>query len=303
MLTRPSRKGASLVELLVVLAIIGVAAGAVTRVATAQQRHYRVHIARVAALGRLREGMDVLTTELMGVAPAAGDIHEMAGASVVFRAPLAAATVCAAVAPATSELLLAAFSANMDSTDTEGGPVGESWLAAGDSLWVHDAGADTAGASVGEAWHAHVVTAAVSARTTCLAPDSTEVPAMRATVMPAGGSLLEAGAPARAFRTARYALYRAGDGAWYLGFSDCRPLVRSPACAPIQPVAGPYLPAADPSRAGLLFEYLDAAGAPTDDRLAVVAIRMTLRANAAPAGLPADIVALTRTMAFRNTRR
>ena len=303
MLTRPSRKGASLVELLVVLAIIGVAAGAVTRVATAQQRHYRVHIARVAALGRLREGMDVLTTELMGVAPAAGDIHEMAGTSVAFRAPLAAAILCAAAAPATSDLVLSAFPASIDSTDTEGDPVGESWLAAGDSLWVHDAGADTAGASVGEAWHSHLVTAAVSVRTTCLALDSAAVPATRATVMPGVESLLEAGAPARAFRTVRYTLYRAGDAAWYLGFSDCRPLVRSPACAPIQPVAGPYLPAADPSRAGLRFEYLDAAGAPTDDRRAVVAVRVTLRANASPAGLPADIVALTRTMAFRNTPR
>ena len=303
MLTRRSRQGASLVELLVVLAILGVAAGAVSRVATAQQRHYRVHIARVAALGRLREGMDVLTTELMGIAPAAGDIHEMEGASVVFRAPLATVILCATAAPGTSELVLAAFPGTNDSTDTGGDPVGETWFAVGDSLWLHDAGADTAGASVGEAWRSHVVTATVSVRTTCLAADSTDVPAMRATVKPAIGSLLEAGAPARAFRTVRYALYRAADAEWYLGFSDCRPLVRSPACAPIQPVAGPYSPGGDSSRGGLVFEYLDAAGAETDDRRAVVAVRMTLRANASPPGLPADTVALTRTMAFRNTPR
>lgn len=303
MLTRHSRQGASLVELLVVLAIIGVAAGAVSRVATAQQRHYRAHIARVAALGRLREGMDVLATELMGVAPAAGDIYETGGASVVFRAPLATAILCATARPATSELVLAAFPGSIDSTDAEGGPADESWLAVGDSLWLHDPGADTAGASAGEAWRSHVVTVTASVRTTCLAPDSTEVPTMRATVIPAVGSLLEAGAPARTFRTVRYALYRAADAEWYLGFSDCRPLVRSPACAPIQPVAGPYLRDTDPSRAGLLFEYLDAAGAPTDDRLAVVAVRITLRANASPAGLPADTVALTRTVAFRNAPR
>jgi hypothetical protein len=76
---------------------------------------------------------------------------------------------------------------------------------------------------------------------------------------PLGGDV-KAGSPVRFVRRARYSLYRAGDGDWYLGYRRCT-AVGASACGVIQPVSGPYRAySSDPRASGLLFEYFDATG-------------------------------------------
>ena len=308
MLTRRRRSGVSLIELIVVLAIVGVAAGAVTRIGTHQQRQYGNMAARALAIGQLREGTSVLAAELAGLAPAAGDIHDggLGRAAIAFRAPRATLVLCGAAEPATGHLTVADVRAAVDPAGRDQNVFdADDALAAGDSILLYDATADSSGAPLGEAWRAHVVATATHVRQPCLTGDSVHVPAIRATIAPPIDRPLDAHAPARAFRAVRYALYRGADNRWYLGFSDCRPLVRTPACTPMQPVAGPYLPttgASSPLGGGLQFEYLDADGTVTEDRFAVAAVRLTLRANAALPGAPDDTVAVTRTIGFRNSR-
>lgn len=53
------------------------------------------------------------------------------------------------------------------------------------------------------------------------------------------------GAPVRVRRRVRWALYRAADSRWWLGYRRC-----TPACGPAQPVAGPF---ASPRDTGLAY--------------------------------------------------
>lgn len=302
------RHGASLVELLVVTAILGVAAGAVTRIATRQQHHYSRAAIRTLAEAQLREGAAVLTSELAGIAPGAGDIYDggMGRSAIEFRSTLATAVLCAAPNDGAADVDLMPLAAG-EGSDHRGDPVvnATALVAPGDSLWIHDARSDTAGSST--AWRAHLVIATARAGEPCMAEaDSTSGLPVRATLTPTVAGLLEPHAPVRVFRRTRYALYTGSDGQPYLGFTDCRPVVRSPACSPLQPVAGPYLRAASPSApldGGLLLEYLDADGKPTDDRFAVAAITVHLRANGALPSQRPETVGVRRTVALRNAPR
>jgi len=291
---------------MIVLAVLGVAAGALSRIATRQQRNYRALATRSLALGQLREGSDVLASELAGLSPGAGDIYEdeMRDASIGFRAVLGSYLLCGPPPVGSSEIDVIRLSP----TVSGGGPGGESAAArpaAGDSLWVHDAGVDIGGSEDG--WSAHLITSAATARGSCPpASHGGGVELTRLTIIPAPRRSIAPYAPARLFRRARYTLYRSSDAGWYLGFSDCRPLVRRPVCAPMQPVSGPYL-AYSPARAtrpgGLTLDYLDRDGTPTGDRLAVAAIEVTLRAAVPTADGRPDTAVFGRVIALRNAPR
>src|SRR5439155_9594724 len=63
------------------------------------------------------------------------------------------------------------------------------------------------------------------------------------------------GMPVRITRRLRYSLYRASDGAWYLGQRDWNATTLR--FNTIQPVSGPFLSAA---LGGLTFRYFDSSG-------------------------------------------
>lgn len=304
MLRRPAARGMSLVELMIVLAVLGVAAGALSRIATRQQKAYRALATRTMVLGQLREGGEVLAAELAGLTPGAGDIYEgeMNDASIAFRASLGTYLLCATPAPGSGQIDMIRFRATGMPDPSRGDAAAADRPAAGDSLWIHEGGRDITGA--GDRWTAHLITGAGEGRGACApALDSGEVAFARLTIAPALARPLSAYAPARVFRRARYALYRSSDGAWYLGFADCRPVVRTPPCAPVQPVSGPYL-GYSPARAlrpsGLTLGYLDRNGVPTDDRLAVAAIEIVLRAAAPSSDGRPDTAVARRVVALRN---
>jgi len=318
-LTVCRRRGVTLTELLVVLALLGVVGGVISRVATGQQRSYRALAARTIAFGQVREGSEVLASELAGISPGAGDLYdgEMHDASIGFRSATGTYLLCGAPAGGTNTIdaVRVAWTSTLDDPPTTDGAVdpeapGGGEIAAphdppsvGDSLWILDAGPGIDSAD--DRWRAHSITAVEPVRRPCApAADSGETMAHRMTIVPAPSVSLAVHAPVRLFRRARYALYQSGDGGWYLGFSDCRPLVRNPACAPMQPVSGPYLPAATgaSARSGLSFAYLDRTGAPTTDAELVAAIELALRASAGDARSP-DTIVVRRIVAFRNAGR
>jgi hypothetical protein len=76
----------------------------------------------------------------------------------------------------------------------------------------------------------------------------------------------------------RVSLYRAADGAWYVGRRDWNAALSR--FNGIQPVTGPFLSAA---AGGLAFQYLDSAGGvlatPLANRGAVAAVRIDLRSE------------------------
>jgi hypothetical protein len=122
---------------------------------------------------------------------------------------------------------------------------------------------------------------------------------------------IKAGVPVRFLRRARYSLYRAGDGHWYLGYRRCN-AVGASACGPVQPLSGTYgAYSAGPQVTGLSFEYFDAQGrplGPSDSPLMLARVDITARSErsqrAAKSGQGDRVAeAATISVAIRNRAR
>jgi len=79
------------------------------------------------------------------------------------------------------------------------------------------------------------------------------------------------GAALHFVRRARYQLYKASDGRWYLGYLDCLSSRATP-CATIQPVNGPFAPN------GVRFVFSDSTGVAASDPARVARIDVLARA-------------------------
>ena len=218
----------------------------------------------------------LLSTELRDIAPAAGDLYpgELRDASIAFRAGLGSFVLCAPAVGGTHVLDV------MDSMMESDPSAATDPPSVGDSLWIYDAGPTSAGAD--DRWIAALIDAVSHVTRSCASdlPTTTRGVARLSLTAPVP-PITESHAPVRIFRRVRYALYASSDGSWYLGFSDCRPIARTPACSTLQPISGPYEAhrPADPGRSGLVLTYRDRVGAPTSDPLAVARIDIVLRAQ------------------------
>jgi hypothetical protein len=110
-----------------------------------------------------------------------------------------------------------------------------------------------------------------------------------------------AGAPVQVVRRGRYSVYRATDGAWYLGYRRCP---RDLPCQSVQPVAGPFS-SRTAAGYGIEFQYFDSAGfsvvgAAAADRAWYV--KTLVRAPVASTGAPPRPDAQVRWIGFRNVR-
>ena len=309
--TRPKRRyaqrknGLSLAEVVVVLAVLGVAAATVGRIGVGQQTHYRDFAARMQTRSTLREGSAVLAAELRGISPLAGDLYpgEMRDASVAFRSTIGTFALCEAAIAGASVIDVTDLDVGADSTID--GDMADNAPSPGDSVWLYDSGTEMGGAD--DRWLRFVVNGVTRVVRQCAsdaAPDQSDVfrLALSSTVQAA----TEPHAPVRLFRRARYALYESSDGLWYLGFSDCRPIVRNPPCAALQPISGPYEPYRRPDAgtlSGLTLTWLDRDGTPTTDPLAVARIGIVLRARASGAGRFEWQAADSQIIALRNAIR
>lgn len=263
---RGYRCGTTLVELLVVLVILAMVGGTIMRVAVGQQRFLGAVEQLMQMERAVREGADIPRGELRGAVLESGGIYEMAPNRVEFRAPVGSAVLCAVDSSRTTVVIPDRLSWSALS----------SWIASprlGDTILVFDAAIDSAPPG----WRIHTLANELTAGgrcevTTGLAPTSSdESAALTFRLTPPLEPAIEAGAPVRFFRRARYELYRASDSRWYLGFLDCAP-ARAVPCGTIQPVSGPF--EAD----GVRFSYSDSTGAPATDPARVARIDVLSRA-------------------------
>lgn len=243
-MTRTTRRGFTLVELLVVVVLGGLMVLTVYQVLITNSRTYTVNNAQIQGQQSLRAGLDVLFSELREVSTDEGDLLAMGVDSVTIRTPRAFGLVCATD-----------FSVSPPRVTAHRiGPVVE----AGDSIFIFaDNIPDRASDDV---WLTRVVQS-VDSTATCggsLAQRLT-VPNLAST-----GDTVRAGAPIRAFLTYTYGLHVfAGES--YLAR-------RISTSGTPDPLVGPLLP-----NRGVTFRYLDSVGAVTTVAADVAQIEVTLR--------------------------
>jgi hypothetical protein len=262
------RRGLSLAELVVVIALAGLVGGTIIGTITRQQRFYHGASELLHAREGVRDAMEVLSADLR--AASVGDTVRLAADSAIeFFATIGASAVCQIVAndvglPA-EHLSGNSLSAFVTAPDT------------GDLALFH---LDPGGA--GERWERHRISGFGSRSLASSCPPASGLSQQSEFDAGAKGfvvtlttpldSDVKPGAVLRFIRRARYSLYRASDGDWYLGYRRCNAIGAS-ACGAVQPVSGPYRAySRDPRTTGLRLEYFDAAGQALDVAAAPLAL-------------------------------
>jgi hypothetical protein len=266
------RRAFTLVELCIALTLGALALSIVVAIGT---RERRLHVAlahRVAGGRQLRHAAQILPIDLRALDPRGGDISpgEARDTSIQFRSTVAAGVICSISA---TEIALVPAAAREGELYSE-----LSAPRAGDTLW------SLADADTSDRW---IPAAIQSVRQTvgrCAAPASNQFvgagdaasPSTTLTLSRDCASLgIRVGAPVRISRLARYSIYRASDGGWYLGYRDA---AAGGGFDVIQPVSGPYT-----SRSSVRFRYLASNGAelasPVDSTRDVSAVAVTLVAT------------------------
>ena len=302
------RRGLSLIEVIVVLALLGIAAAAVGRISVRQGENFRDVAGRTRARSGLREGAAVLAAELRGLSVGGGDLDAaaMGHASIAFRSTLGSYALCEPPPRNAREIDVVDLADLGGGSGSAGQGSGEvNAPSVGDSLLLYDSGDDLGGSD--DQWTAMLIVSAARLQRSCSSlSQGLQRGVFRLGLSSAIDASMEPHAPVRTFRRVRYALYNSSDGLWYLGFSDCRPVVRSPPCIALQPVSGPYEPLAPPGArrpSGLTFTYRDRAGVPTDDPASVASIEIVFRARASDATRVASDIVGRHTIALRNGQR
>jgi len=258
--------GFTLVEMLLGL-IIGAIVGTALITLTVRHEHLAFALEQIMESRRaLREGTDVLEYDLRSTVPARDAIYDMGDTYVDFRLETGLSVLCALDSLRTTVLVPAR---------TVRSPNLTSWIVApetGDTTMVYAAHPDADSAR----WYRRAIASAPAGGRSCPTEfmNGVPLPALALRLETPVPSDVTDGAVLRFFRRARYELYKAADGGWYLGFRDCL-ATRATPCATIQPVSGPY------ARGGLQLRYVDSTGSRTADPSHVARIEGVFRAESA----------------------
>lgn len=257
-----TRRGVTLAELLVALALSGIVLGTATSSLLRQQRTAVVVGGSAASSAQLRAATGALAAELAPLAAGTGDLLAGEGSDTTLglRSFVTGGVSCDdAIGQATLAL-------------EEGDAAAAGHLPrVGDSLWWH------AGAAAG--WRGRPIVSSDSVNVPCTL---TGAPAHRR-VMTGGADSIPFGAHLRVTRRSRYVFYRSGDGSWQLGLQEWVP--EAGRLAAPQPIAGPFVRSIARLRTG--FRYFDGGGReipagsiePMADRIARVRVTVLMRAS------------------------
>jgi prepilin-type N-terminal cleavage/methylation domain-containing protein len=283
---RRTRRGFTLVELLITMVLLGLVSAVIVTVVVRQQRFYRSTSALMDTRAQIRQMASILPMDLRGISSAGGDIVAMSESALEFRSSFGSSVVCTLSSSTVIVLTPRNGAKGLKLTSWTRTPV------VGDSIALYDVNTSTR--STDDRWTFHQITAITTVTgdvstgcrsTTGLvqsADMTTSNPSYRITISPSRPTTLAVGSAVRLFRRARYSLYAAADGLSYLGYRDCLP-GRTPICSEPQPVAGPYrqYAAAGTNASGLEFAYFDSTGNVTTVPRDVARISVAIRGETA----------------------
>jgi len=282
-----TRRGFTLVELLIGLVLIGIVSAGIYRVLVNNQRIYQAQTQRIEMLQNIRAGAAILPAEFRELSASEDDITAMTATSIQIRGMRQLAFLCATPVLGVGSPILAirqtplyglrAFDANRD------------------SIFVYYEGDDAT--RFDDGW--------VRGRITQVAPgvclDASPAWLLTTSLFFDAGlgqtsvtGNIRSGSPLRGFEPVTYRLYTS-DGRSYIGLQE--------GSSAIQPLIGPL------TSNGLALAYFDSTGAPTSTPDRVALIQMTLRAETQQAFRQLDgsiaraIDSVTTWVALRNNLR
>ena len=261
-----TRRGFTLVELLVALVLLGLVSMSIYRVLVNNQRVYQAQTQRIDLQQNIRAAVTLLPAELRELDASDGDIVAMTATSLSVRASRQLAIICTlpvvgvpagGVAAVTMGIRVDPFYNVRD------------FNVATDSIFVYYEGDQ--GSTSDDGWLRGRI--AAIANVNCI-----DGGAGRQLVTSLAFGLnqiaqtgrIQNGSPVRGYEAVTYSVYQAADGRWYLGYQSAS------GGGVRQPLIGPLLNAT-----GVTFDYFDVNGVVTADRLQVAQIRVTLRAQTA----------------------
>jgi len=261
-----TRRGFTLVELLIALVLFAIVSAGIYRVLVNNQRIYQAQTQRIDMQQNIRAATTILPAELRELDAADGDLIAMAPTSITLRAPRQLGIICGV--PLIGPLVGGVAAVTMLVRSPVYGT--RDLNAASDQLLVYYEG--NQGAINDDGWVIGPITQDLG-NANCA--DGVNSPARRlvATLMFgvnqfAVTGMISNGAPVRGFEVVTYSLYQAADGRWYLGYQGSQPGETR------QPLIGPLRDAN-----GVRFDYFNAAGAATAVPVQVAQVRITLWAQ------------------------
>jgi prepilin-type N-terminal cleavage/methylation domain-containing protein len=299
-----TRRGFSLVELLVALVLLAIVSTAVYRVLVNNQRLYVAQTQRIDLQQNIRAAETILPAEFRELDASEGDIKAMSATSLTIRAMRWLAFACSPPA--------LGLGLNGLTLTIRGGAPGQPVFFGSrppdinkDSVLIYYDGNGTIRADDG--WALGRVTGSLGlncptggtgVQLTLGGPLPLALPAPTPPALTSNfAGAITNGAPVRGFEVVTYQLYKpAGDTSWYLGLQ--------PAGASMQPLIGPLLPN------GLTFSYFDSAGTAQNNPALVSRIDIVIRARTALAvraagsgPMQATVDSVNISVALRNNRR
>lgn len=270
-ITRGRRSGFTLVELVMVAVLAVLVLGGMMNVLVRQQRFYRGTADLLEARSQTRQAAGILPSELRSISPVGGDIVAMSDSSLEFRATVGSSVICT----------ISGGEVVLPPTNPARGNVASTWGAVpsvGDTVLIFSEGPTTSASD--DQWIPYEIGSIATVTGTCPTSTGLTVAAdagktsLKYGVVGGLGPTIVAGSPMRFIRRARYSLYAAANGQWYLGYC-------SPSCGVDgpSPIAGPFVPHSD-AAPGLSFTYLDDDGVVTATPSEVAQVSILVRAQA-----------------------
>lgn len=299
---RRSRRGMTLVEIMIALVLLGIISGVVMRVIMRQQRFYQGANQIMTQRSQLRQATSVLPVDLRSLSSIGDDILAVSDTSIDFRMNVATGVICDLL-PGGAGFVLPPENLDGGQTLTSFFGYGYQQLKQGEGFEVFVYNDSNTVGNEEDAWKLYELDANVKA-------DNSYCPTSFAKVTDFGkaryeikvsdpdgytdpvtggpvSQYIQIGAPVRIVRKVRYALYKESDGKWYLGYANYN--AGTSAWETLAPVSGPYDPYSSSSGtpSGLGFKYYDvdgneiASGATQAQRQSIARIDLVARARTA----------------------